>query len=73
MIFGLWNRAFSRAVYEAGRIRRVLPTLVRLGISELEDAYHRFSYWRGTCDHEVDRGPGRRAARKVKRVGKQRR
>lgn len=59
------SQALSRLTYEAERVSRVLPTLVRLGVSEAEELYHRFNHWRGACEHPVSR---RRPARKTKKV-----
>lgn len=59
----------ERVVYEKERVRKVVPVLIRFGISELEDLYERFQHWRGACDHTSPR-PQKTSVRRVRRKPK---
>lgn len=55
MIFKLLGVVHERVTYEIDRARRILPTAMRFGLSQLEDKIqlwrHEFEHWRGACDH----------------------
>lgn len=77
LIFDLLNRALERMASEADRARKVVPTVIRFGISELEDLYHRFNHWRGVCDHTEEqlrrrKVDGRKKTSKPQRIKKKR-
>jgi hypothetical protein len=63
LLFDGVRRGIDRLNYEKERAKKVLPVLLRLGLSELEELYTRFRTWRETCDHTVSSYSGPRSGR----------
>jgi hypothetical protein len=70
MILDLLFKGIDRLSYEKERIKKVLPVLLRLGLSELEEVYTRFRNWREACDHTVSGSHSGRPKRKRKKKSK---
>lgn len=71
MVFKLVERVYERVTYEVDRARRLVPTVVRFGVSQARDRLvvssrkldalcnellHHIDHWRGVCDHTATRG-----------------